>query len=63
MCTNAKCHIKAVELGPCKRCGQVACYSCGYKTLRGIWHDGYFCQKEGIFHETSVNSELRSSSK
>ena len=63
MCANPKCRVKAIELGTCKRCGQVACFSCGYKTLRGVWHDGSFCQTAGIFHETSVDSELRQSSK
>lgn len=59
MCANPKCNVDSIVLGRCKRCGQVACTSCGYKTLRGPWHDGAFCQVEGIFHETAVESELR----
>lgn len=59
MCANPKCHIKAIKLGTCKRCGEAVCFSCGYKNLRGIWHDGAFCQQVDIFHETSVDSELR----
>jgi hypothetical protein len=59
VCANPKCRVNTIEMGRCKRCGQVACYSCGYKNFRGIWHDGPFCQVPGVDRETSVNSELR----
>ena len=59
MCQNAKCRVKALELGRCARCGEIACMSCGFRTLGGVRHDGAFCHTEGIFHETSVESELR----
>ncbi len=59
MCKNPKCRVKAIELGSCKRCGQTTCLSCGYKNISGIYHDGAFCSKPGVFHETSVDSELR----
>ncbi len=59
MCANSKCRVRAIELGPCKRCGEMACYSCGYRTLRAVWHDGAFCHVAGVAHESSVDSELR----
>lgn len=59
MCANPKCRVEAIELGRCKRCGEIACYSCGYKTVRAVWHDGAFCQQAEVEHETSVDSELR----
>ena len=59
MCANSKCRVDAIEVGRCKRCGEIACYSCGYKTVRGVWHDGAFCQVPNVDHETSVDSELR----
>ena len=59
MCANSKCRVDAIELGRCQRCGEVACYSCGYKTLKGVRHDGAFCEAPNVDHETSVDSELR----
>ena len=59
MCANAKCRVDAIELGRCARCGEVACYSCGYQNVRGVWHDGAFCQQAGVFHETTVTPDPR----
>ncbi len=59
MCANPKCRVDAIVLGRCKRCSEVACFSCGYRNWRGTWHDGVFCQVEGVQHESSVDSELR----
>lgn len=59
MCQNAKCRVRALELGRCRRCGEVVCASCGFQRLGAVEHDGAFCAQEGVFHERSVASELR----
>lgn len=59
MCLNPKCRVDAIQMGRCKRCGEIVCFSCGYQNWRGVWHDGAFCQQAGVPHETNVDSELR----
>ena len=61
MCANPKCRVDSIELGRCERCGQVACYSCGYSSRSRIFHDGAFCVVATADHEISVDSELRRS--
>lgn len=59
MCQNTKCRVRALELGRCARCGEIVCTSCGYLARGKAEHDGAFCHQEAVFHETSVDSEIR----